>query len=730
MSSGDEEESEEEKPVEVSRWIRSILDDDNDMEDGKMILGALHAMDPSLEMSDMKAGLELHLDEIKAETLEVMASRYGEFAKVAEVVTSSMMVSEETRLSLSELRTGVAETRDAYRRKKIALTQQLEAQRSLRKREREVKAVEHFSLLLTELETGLKRENPAVERLAHATLSLRAQLAAAVEFVSDGELLTQVHELAGPVEEAEMKTRRAVENAFERSTFENKNKLLLEASLRSAAALGCGARLETIFSDRVMRPFLEATFTTPRLDGAMRNSRSGLPSIYAATLDYVKDRAGPAIRACDNVLGGPMKVLAVDLLVKAVWEPIVEAMESRLKSLFDLGSAKQVHKTVRATFLFMDQLAETFFPENEDQEEDDFVVVSSKKPESCEAARDRLEASDATQRLLQTFNLPVYFELVKVDILASVFSSEEKNPTRGPSSLALGVVDATRKLWDPTEWFLRPIADEDLSFTFELLKKFFEELQKRDLSSVDLCASSAVDAAFVAKSLKAHLLGGEGIFKALVLTNKDSLKVALDAALQEAADLPSSEIAAKATESLADVLAEEVIKGLRLVKSVTARYHLTNAPDPNEASDYLKTHAFKPLDDYDENWRSFLVVDEAFYRRHNDKIHEAYAAQVQAVLDHAKKFHATLQKRRDAKKIRGGQSSIDLAGDALKVAKQLLLDVDATIERLDTFSSLTHSASPLRQIQTALRSEVDAHQRPSESQERPDDHNPETNDTA
>ena len=670
-------------------WIRTILDDDDpaEEEDEDTMLAALHMRDPSLEMSEMQSALEAELVDVKNATLEVMAARYGEFAKVADAVSSSF--DDETRVSLVELRNAVSEARETFRKRKDALMLELEQKKLAKKRHQEMQAVQRFRLLLDELEQGLGAEKKNVERIAHAALALKAQLTGALEFVSDGALLTQLHEHASRVDIAETKTRDAVESEFDASCCcVGGGDLSPEPCLRAAAALGLGARLEHHFATKVMGPFIDATYTPGRLDGAVPGSRSGLASIFAATFDYVRDRAGPAIRACDDVLGleeNDFHLLAVDILVNAVWDPVAVAMESL--SLFDLGIAEEIHHTVASTMAFVDDLASL----------------------SDERGRARLRSSDATRRLLEKWNLPVYFELVKVDTLTLLDEVSTTSKKEHPSSFAVATVEAIGKLWDPSAAYLRPIAADALKFTFELIDQALAHLTAQKLIDALTSASVAVDARYITRSVSAIFAVDEGaFFRALHEDNMSDMDKINDVVTTSVttALAPYKEVLKTAMASLAEHLADDVANGLRLVKSVTARYHLTNAPQPTKPSDYLAVHAFKPLDDFETTWRPLLGaenLDAMFFSRHNQKVATNYATQVQAVLDHATKFQATLEKRRKARE----GKRLDLAGDAVKIASQLLFDVDATVQRLALFaSSGDDDVSPLSEIQTTLRTIV------------------------
>jgi len=715
------EEEDADRQKVVMQWIREILDDDNatsKSSEEETILASLHARDPTLEMSEMQSALESSLSDLKAETLEVMSSRYGEFARVAEAASFETAFSDETAAALVELRRGVDDARETFERKRADLAEQLEQTRSSEKKEREVRAVSRFALLLEELERrdGVVRN---VERSAHACMSLKAQLTGAVEFVTDGELFTRLRDLASRVDVAEKETRQAIQAEFEKTCCclppggPSEDRGDPGPCLRAAAALGMGARLEAIFAAKVLEPFLEATFVASRLDGATPGSRSGLESIYAATLDYVTDRARHAVRACEAVFGGVrFKVLAVDLLANAVWDPVAAAVAAKLPGLFQHGIAGDIHKTVRATLLFVDALARA-------------LLGGSSDDDAFRNGRDRLRASDATNRLLEKWNLPVYFELVKVDTLARLdVVLEEEKKGESSSSFARATIEAIRRVWDPATCFLRPIADEALRFTFQLLEKCVDDrLLSQRYDSAKTAASVAADARLVATFVdEAVFFGGDpaaaaaeekGLFLRAV-DGEDYAKDPGDVGRRDAAVAagvtfalrPFEAIFKEAVVALADHLAEEVSEGLRLVKSVTARYHLTNAPSPSKPSEYLK-RAFKHLDDFDATWRQRLALSDdearAFFTRHTHAVHRNYAQQVRAVLDHARKFQATLEKRRKARAGGGGENSanllkkknnLDLAGDAAKIAKQLAMDVDATIQRLDDFAGFNVAAFP------------------------------------
>mmetsp|Transcript_7941 Transcript_7941/g.12075 ORF Transcript_7941/g.12075 Transcript_7941/m.12075 type:complete len:798 (-) Transcript_7941:88-2481(-) len=683
---------------EIVGWIRELVEVEEI--EGSAILTALHMREPRLEMSEMQAALERYVQSIKAKTMEKMSGKYGEFAHIAEEVCSQGL-SDTTRTALTELYSSLSNLNSHARQKRQEIEYETQALRAAEKISRENQAVQGFGLLLDELEAGLilnnndKKQHAAkdknIERLAHAALSLKAQLEGAVDFISDGALVTQLHEYAQRVDAAEGATRLAVEAAFETlcchssNQDEQEEEAQREACLRAGAALGMGARLEELFALKVMRPFLKASFTPGRLDGADRGSANGLPWILSAALDFIKDRALIAIRACDRVMASPgIAVLSVDLLCRGVWSPVAHALLS-LDSLFQLGSRQKVRKCYNIVFQsFLEPLSDLVH-------------------DSTEALR-RLEASDDTRKLREEWNLPVYAELVKTEIISSL-----------PMQSADELLRTLHLIWD--QCLLLPVASHFLELTFFIIDDFMawaeNSFKSNDTtSSTQHFARLAVDFAQLDSIIKFEF--PERIVSAInscsrLRSRQSSLaKIApgFNAVISPRAD----GIRRQALNLLAISLADEAAAGFRLVKSVTARYHLTNAPAPTLPSEYLAKHAFPPLDKFDEIWRSILPFSDqrqklTFYTSIHNRISQAYASQVTAVLEHANKFQATLARRHHRKSVIA--PTLDLASDAIKIKQQLLFDLDSAIHRLDAFADLeSANDSPLSILRNELKEAI------------------------
>lgn len=705
---------------EVRGWIKDALEMGLE---GSAILGSLHDKSRSLEMSDMQAALRSESAAINGEMLDLMSSKYGEFFEVAESVSSGCEC-RETRDALIKLHGQLGVTAREAGSGRRELEAELERRRAAAKQHREAQAIERFEILLGELEAAISSEGADVERCAHAALSLRAQLSSAVELISDGSRVTQLHEMSHRVDEAERGAAHAVEKAFERLCCSRREGCAPEAvqvCLRAAAALGLGPRLEDVYGEMILKAFLTATFTRSRLDGSDRGSCAGLPSIYAATLEFVQERCQIALQACEAAMSTSApsslpSLLAVDLVCNGVWRPIAAAVLDRLSPIFELGIAATIHKSYQATFRFLEDLARlaTASPSTE---------ASPSASDSSSYVSRRLRAHPATRELERRWDLGVYFELVKVDLVskldAALFQhaddfvlvqrSEDgvaaaKKPS--PSAFVDELLRAVDRLWEtePTKYgyFLKPIAHKCTELTFDLVSKALrastERLENDDKPSPHALAQLAFDIHFVEQSLStstpakvANAL--RGLDQALP---EDVPVDALVLAMDQSALRPVRSIKTRALDKLAAALAKDTARGLEAVKGVAARYNLTNQPAPtDQPSDYLDQDALNWLcDDFGAVWTNDrLPAPPDFKRRIALDIIEHYVPMVHDVLEQALNLHLSLRKRGKRPSHPDGLQLSDLQ----KIASQLLLDVNHLQTRLTNFGVTDnyHSNAPL-----------------------------------
>jgi len=131
------------------------------------------------------------------------------------------------------------------------LEDELKRRRADRRDRLERAAVDRFERLLSELEADLGAADVAVERCAHASLALRAQLDGAVDFVRDGALVGRLRASRPRVEAAAKAAAAAVEAAFVATCVRDAGAADGAARrrvLRAGGALGLGPRLEALFA--------------------------------------------------------------------------------------------------------------------------------------------------------------------------------------------------------------------------------------------------------------------------------------------------------------------------------------------------------------------------------------------------------------------------------------------------------------------------------------------------
>ena len=566
------------------------------------------------------------------------------------------------------------------------LEDELKRRRADRRDRLERAAVDRFERLLSELEADLGAADVAVERCAHASLALRAQLDGAVDFVRDGALVGRLRASRPRVEAAASAAAAAVEAAFVATCVRDAGAADGAARrrvLRAGGALGLGPRLEAIFAERALAAFLAATFTQGRLDGVERGSCSGLATIFRATLEFVAERAGPALAAAEAAAAGDgaeaekmtadaaiadwrrgagaadRSLHGVDLVCHGVWAPVCAALGG-LDGVFDLGNAATAHRTYAASAKFADDLA---------------ALAASGDRALARRVRRRLRAHPATATLEERWNLPVYFELVRGDLvrdlddaLAATYVLVD-GPRRGPPEVsdrvasALGVVART---WAP-DVVLAPVGDKFAGLAFELVGLVVGDAARRlgDATAdwpprrlgqlaFDLDAFDAAVAVRLAAGFEASL--------DLDLATADAVAAGARAALA-----PGRRLRAAAAERLEAALAAAAVDRLRAVKGVPATYHLTGKPPPGAPSRYV-ADALAPGAAFAGDWGGHLADARALAAAAAAAAAATYEGLVLDVLDQAAKFEATMAKR---------NKHADVAGDALKIAAQLALDVDA-----------------------------------------------------
>ncbi|KAH8045669.1 hypothetical protein JL720_16602 [Aureococcus anophagefferens] len=532
--------------AEVQAHVAAALDDGLG---GSALLSRLHEAKPSLNMEAMQAALKTAQKTEDARLFDLIAENYRDFFSLAQSLDTSAEECSESRSALLALHGEVSKQAGLRAHERRGLEDELKRRRADR-RDRLERAPSTASAAAVELEADLGAADVAVERCAHASLALRAQLDGAVDFVRDG-------------------------------------------------ALACSSALAA---------FLAAAFTQGRLDGVERGSCSGLATIFRATLEFVAERAGrPAAAEAAPLATAPAEKTAadaaiadwrrgagaadrslhgVDLVCHGVWAPVCAALGG-LDGVFDLGNARR-RTDVAASAKFADDLA---------------ALAASGDRALARRVRRRLKAHPATATLEERWNLPVYFELVRGDLvrdlddaLAATYVLVD-GPRRGPPEVSDRVASA-----------LGVVADASLDL---------------DLATADAVAAGA-----------------------------------------RAALAPGRRLRAAAAERLEAALAAAAVDRLRAVKGVPATYHLTGRPPPGAPSRYV-SDALAPGAAFAGDWGGHLADARGRGARRRRRDDEGL---VLDVLDQAARFEATMAKR---------NKHADVAGDALKIAAQLALDVDA-----------------------------------------------------
>ncbi|CAN0116944.1 unnamed protein product [Scytosiphon promiscuus] len=206
---------------------------------------------------------------------------------------------------------------------------------------------------------------------------------------------------------------------------ESRRQALLSC-LRPFSALGSGIEAEKQFARAVMQPFLEARFTPGIVDGGERGSSKGLGPLLNELLAYVKEVAGDAIVAGEDMFASPLDVdespreeagkgadkamdatapLPVDLVCNGVWRPMQQVLMTRLSSIFATGMVASQHANYLLCMGFLEGLA---------------AVGGDAKRSRI---RQRLLGQPSVAEFKARWNLPIYFQLRSREISSRLEAS-------------------------------------------------------------------------------------------------------------------------------------------------------------------------------------------------------------------------------------------------------------------------------------------------------------------
>ena len=395
--------------------------------------------------------------------------------------------------------------------------------------------------------------------------------------------------------------------------------------------------------------------------------------MYRATLEFVEERCGAALRACevaargvdDDVLGlrgvpgaverearrhapkppPPGSLLGVDLLCEGVWRRVCAALleTPELSGLFDLGDADAAHRAVAATDSFREGLA---------------AIAGRGDRDAERHARRRLRGHAKTAELEQRWNLPVYVELVRADLIQAVDGALASEEDAAPA-----LIGAVERCW-AGDRFLPAVGDAFGALALELAQRGATGLAARAARAEghDAHARCSVDCGTFSARIRATLASGFEALLDLSLEDAALLAAGCDEAL-EACDRAVEECRRDSADDLVGVIDGR----LAACKGVAARYHLTGQKPPSEPSSYV-AHAAEPLAQFYETWSALLGDAQPDRAQVSERCAVHLETRALAVFDHAAQFETVMAKR-------GNTAS--LAEDSRKIAAQLELDVRA-----------------------------------------------------
>ncbi|CAN0375511.1 unnamed protein product [Ascophyllum nodosum] len=513
---------------------------------------------------------------------------------------------------------------------------------------------------------------------------------------------------------------------------EKKRQALLSC-LRPFSALGSGIEAEKQFARAVMQPFLDAKFTQGIVDGGDRGSSKALGPLLKDLLVYVKEVAGEAIEAAEDMFtaegmattargekdvgdamagnkanGVTIAPLPVDLVCSGVWRPLQQVFMTRLSGVFATGMVSAQHTNYLLCMEFLEGLAG--------------VGGEEKRPR----IRARLLAHASVQEFKARWNLPIYFQLRSREISTrleaaltdakrawrsglggveggneayrdgEVVGEGDERPRRDGPAFELPVFrEIWRCLvlcWDP-EIFLPCLAHRFLRLSLQGIGRtgaWAGSPEVLGLSPDDivpvasdlnkLLVALKTDLVSLAASRISAPAAGERNREGQGALPEEEAKELVGEAVAEAAGAWGTlvqDLWAKATSQVA----EQCMAMLQAVKGITATYRMTNKPAPQRASPFVP-NVLRALREFDARWgASASGQGQGGGDSWKDgvvlTVCTRYLEMVSELLQTVRQMENTLNKRRVTGRSRSSRAGAVDQGpsDKDKIMMQLRLDV-------------------------------------------------------
>lgn len=401
---------------------------------------------------------------------------------------------------------------------------------------------------------------------------------------------------------------------------------------------------EKQFVRAVMQPFLEARFTPGIVDGGQRGSSQGLGALLKELLEYVKEVAGDALEAAEEMLGTPpaplprdpgrggegrrqpgqeaaagqgscdVAPLPVDLVCNGVWRPVQQVLMTRLSSIFATGMMATQRTNYMLCMEFLEGLSR--------------VCGEGKWTQ----VRRRLLAHPSVVEFKARWNLPIYFQLRSREISARLEAALSSIHGRGGGVMDIGEDDEASlyegpgfelpvfrkawvclsRCWDP-EVYLPSLAHRFLRLTLqgigrigawagsaEVLALPSDDIVPvaSDLDKLLLCLQNEL-VAIAARRLSEPAAGERHRDGRGAMEEGDAREL-LEEAVREGVG-EWGMLVGNLWEKTTSQVAEQCMAMLQAIKGITATYRMTNKPPPHRPSPFVP-NVLRALREFDQRW--------------------------------------------------------------------------------------------------------------------------------
>ena len=300
------------------------------------------------ELEDLKSDITEFLQHCENAIMSIMNKDYESFISLA-------MRLNGLKEKISAIRTPLSESEGQLKIHKENLIRECEALASLLKRYRDVEERKHYLQQFMDLNSLLeeaegivneeKQKNPTqmqvvdimnMERscrdICHASSILSSSSRKDVPF------LIMSKDRIDALRKSVINILRSV---FDRNVQGNSYNKKLALVLKCYVLLDMVEDIQNYYRENFVVPFIDTIITREKLDGANRNSCSGLSVILDSLYNYIANN-------CTSILVSSKEIVIMepdeksrfvyDFLISSIWSPIVDFIFRRIPNLFTCGA--------------------------------------------------------------------------------------------------------------------------------------------------------------------------------------------------------------------------------------------------------------------------------------------------------------------------------------------------------------------------------------------------------